>query len=135
MSGCRGTLRFEEEHGGAFPMSLYWAYISQTGLCRACNRQREKELLEDLFHPKPRDQKTCDLTLEIFQAKSESQTPRGKPHFACLQSCHGVGSTGAYRCWVGPGLGTNEPIWQLPGAFLWSNVPQYYCHWLSVPLG
>ena len=36
---------------------------------------------------------------------------------------------------MGPGLGTNEPIWQLPGAFLWLNVPQYYCHRYLYPLG
>lgn len=86
--GCRGDLEiWGREHGGAFPCILTAPCLHTPDQARTtCNRQREKELLEDLSHPKPRDQKTCDLTLEIFWANPPypSQTPR-KPHLACLQ--------------------------------------------------
>lgn len=109
------------------PCILTAAYIPQTRPCKACNRQREKELLEDLSHPKPRDQKTCDLTLEIFWAKPSLPKPDTQGEATpCMPAVPpGVGSTGAYRCCVGPGLGTNQPIWRSPGVFIQLNVPQY----------
>ena len=69
-------------------VSLLLPIYPRQGTAETCNRHRPKELLEELALPKPRDRKTCSLTLEIFLAIPSLLQPNNqgkKSHLAPLQ--------------------------------------------------
>lgn len=124
--GCRGTLRFEEEHGGAFPMYPYCCLHTPD---QAMQQQAKRKRASGRpFSPQAKGPEDMWPNLRNLLGQNPLLTQArhsGGSHLACLQcrlEWEAPEPTGVV--W-GQVLALTSQYGVSPGVFIQLNVPQY----------